>query len=121
MARDFSILVVASDEALRRSLRFMLEAEGFRMLVHGHVPMPGDSALEFDCVVIDEASLRHAEAPLADLLDRNQPVILLVNHLPGIPALVPMRLVEKPMLGSMLIEAIHHALTLTPAASPLAT
>lgn len=111
MAQGFTILVVASDMAVRQSLRFVLEAEGYGVILREEVPMPDAPMLVFDCVVVDEGTIRMGAGRLAALLDRAQPVVLMVNHLPGMPVHSPIRVVEKPMLGSMLIETIRQALT----------
>lgn len=107
------VLIVAADESMRRSLAFMLEAEGYavaampRFDVEPYPPAPDGRA----CVaVIDQDALAGRKNPSAELARLNRPVILLVERMWPSPSLPELRIIEKPPLGRDLLDAVAAAL-----------
>ncbi|GAB1583815.1 hypothetical protein [Phyllobacterium phragmitis] len=112
------ILVVASDPTFRQSLGFVLEAEGCRVDLAGQLPPP-DDAMDaklggYDCVVVDDRSIGEKPGDLAKLRILGKPVVLLVNHLQEVAEGFPIRLVEKPLLGRTLVDAVRTLLEPAP-------
>jgi DNA-binding NtrC family response regulator len=105
-----TILVVASDAELRRSIEFALEAEGY--LVSSHARL-SDAAISSAisvaaCVVVDEDSLQN----LVDwgMLSRlTKPTVLLADRSERLPATDAARILFKPLLGNALVETVHDA------------
>lgn len=118
-----TIVVIAPDAEFRRSLAFMLEAEGCRLFLletlsdlvtktEGLAGLsPGKRAGGFDCIVLDEGALPAGKAGLEELQRLERPVILLVGRIKPVPHPANLALVEKPMLGGALVEAVRTAIT----------
>lgn len=112
------VFVVDDDAAVRRSLAFALDLDGFDVetLESGEALLLRDLPTDHACLVIDERlpgasgleTLRQLRARHVDL-----PAILVTSHpkaafraaaaAAGVPVL------EKPLLGETLIAAIHKA------------
>jgi len=112
------VFVVDDDAAVRRSLAFALDLDGFDVetLESGEALLLRDLPTDHACLVIDERlpgasgleTLRQLRARHVDL-----PAILVTSHpkaafraaaaAAGVPVL------EKPLLGETLIAAIHQA------------
>jgi len=112
------VFVVDDDAAVRRSLAFALDLDGFDVetLESGEALLLRDLPTDHACLVIDERlpgasgleTLRQLRARHVDL-----PAILVTSHpkaafraaaaAAGVPVL------EKPLLGETLIAAIHAA------------
>jgi FixJ family two-component response regulator len=115
---DPVVIVVDDDLAVRNSLTFSLEIEGFT--VRGYAT--GDELLEAgdlascNCLVVDQKMPGLSGLDLiAKLRDRHiaTPAILITSN-PSLSlrqraekAAVP--IVEKPLLGNVLLDRIHHA------------
>jgi FixJ family two-component response regulator len=106
------VIVVTPDVAFRRSLVFVLESSGFRVLAYGSL----DAALTLTqdhcvgCAVVDEDSIRdwqHAQ-PLFESFAH--PIILLVDHLHASPNGSFVRRLAKPFLGEPLLHAVQEAI-----------
>jgi FixJ family two-component response regulator len=119
-ASPIAVAVVADDAAVRNSLQFSLEVEGF--VVHAYADcLALLNELEvgsYTCLIIDQ-SLRDLKAldVLAELRDRNitTPTILTVLH-PSSGLLKRASdagavVVEKPLFGNALIENIRAVIT----------
>ena len=113
------LLIVDDDEAVRNSLKFALEMEGYAVRLYssasqlmGESEMPSDGCLLIDYYLPDANGLHL----LADLRGRhiNLPAFIITGH----PSLVirrraaeaGIRLVEKPLLGDGLANATREAL-----------
>ena len=95
-----TVLVVAPDQAMLRSLTFALEAEGYtvearRCLDGGSLPQDDP---ERSCAIVDEAALADPHDP-AELSGLHLPVILLVERKNGMPPRPGLSVVEKPPLA----------------------
>lgn len=111
MAARLTVLVVAPDLALRRSLTFALEAEGYRVDavpgLHALALPPKDR--EAACAVVDEDALADRRSLAAELSELGLPVILLVERMRHLPAMPRLSVIEKPPLGRDLLDAVATA------------
>ncbi|MDN2567573.1 DNA-binding response regulator [Aquibium sp. A9E412] len=107
---DTTVVVVAPDEAFRRSLGFVLEAEGYRIRLFDHLPAAGVWVDGACCAVVDEKALEVDGVPLARLTEGGRPVVLLVDRIKNGPAAAGLSLVEKPLLGRTLVDAVSASL-----------
>ena len=109
------VLIVASDQAMRRSLTFALEAEGYAVDAEPRLdaesyPLEPENGV---CVIVDQDALANQRNPTAELAKLKRPVILLVERLGRPPVLPGLRIVEKPPLGRDLLDAVAAALDST--------
>jgi FixJ family two-component response regulator len=114
------IFVVDDDAAVRSSLKFSLEIEGFAVRTYASA----EELLRETDLSMCRCFVVHQEMPrvrglqlIAALRQRGvqSPMILTSSH--AIPALrgqatgVGIAVIERPFLGNSLIEAIHNAIT----------
>ncbi|MET0688740.1 MAG: hypothetical protein ABWY38_06030 [Methyloceanibacter sp.] len=113
-----SILIAVADGVLADSLRFSLELEGFDAALcdeRSLLPMKARSAP--GCLVLDQdvfARMADGEE-LAALAELGIPIVLMVGQptprlLDRARAAGVTRVVEKPLLGGILSDAVKHAL-----------
>ena len=113
-----SILIAVADGVLADSLRFSLELEGFDAALcdeRSLLPMNARSAP--GCLVLDQdvfARIADGEE-LAALAELGIPIVLMVGQptprlLDRARAAGVTRVVEKPLLGGILSDAVKHAL-----------
>jgi DNA-binding NtrC family response regulator len=107
------ILVVAPTDALRASLRFLLEEESYQVATVASI----DEAVElrdvFACTVVDHHALKSRRADeTAAFMAANWPVVLLANGTPGVELPDSYRVVTKPLLGAALSHAVREAVML---------
>jgi two-component system response regulator FixJ len=119
------VAVVDDDIAVRGSLKFSLEIEGFAVRTYAN----GDDLLgeadlaDFACFIIDQrlqgmsgfelvAAMRRQRIDAPVILITSQPTIILRERAAraGIP------IVEKPLLGTSLLERVQAAIAVPPAA-----
>ena len=113
-----AVVVVDDDRAVLSSLKFALEIEGFAVRTYrsgeeflaGSVPPSACLVLDYHLpgangiAVVDELRRRHIDVP-AILITSNPPPALRQRA-----AAAGLALVEKPLLGNTLSEAIRRAL-----------
>jgi two-component system response regulator FixJ len=108
--------VVDDDPAVRNSLKFSLEIDGFVVRTYGNADeLLSDAQLsQFNCLVVDQHMPGTGGLDLAAELRHRQisvPIILITSHPPKVliaradQAGVP--IVEKPLLGNVLLEKIR--------------
>ena len=113
-ARIDDILVVAPTDALRASLRFLLEEESYRVTTVASIDEAAGLSADFACAVIDHHALRLTPAPeLSAFIRAHWPVVLLANGTPGVELPESFRVVTKPLLGAALSHAVREAVTLS--------
>lgn len=121
------VLIVDDDPALRASLQFCLELEGFRVRTYGR----GSDLLEepnmplSGCLVIDyRLPGMNGLDLLAELRRRNiaLPAIVITTHpsaaVRSQVAAAGAALIEKPLLNEALFDGIRAVMRLQPAAAP---
>lgn len=108
-----SVLVVVSEPALRRSIEFVLGAEGYRVgsLTPLRSAKEAVKRTNVDCVVIDEEEVLGEPAGWELLRQIIPPIVLLAYRLREIPIIEGITVVGKPMLGGALVSAIKSALS----------
>lgn len=104
-----TILVVAPDPGLRRSLEFALEVEGFVVESHASLSTVEASheANAASCVIVDESAIGRGPAgrqPLAGFAGR---VILLVEGVDPTAGPEGFSVLTKPVEGSDLIDMVR--------------
>lgn len=111
MRIDAKVLVIAPDKELRRSIAFLLEAEGYDVSAHEAVPLSDVTGTAHPrCAVVDE----DATVGEPDAWDRLRSVadaiVLLRDRTRELPANLTIHTVEKPFLGQNLVQAVRDAL-----------
>lgn len=109
-ARIERILVVAPTDALRASLRFLLEEESYDVATAASVEEAAAMRDGFACTVVDHHAFksRPPEA-IGTFISENWPVVLLANGTPGVELPESFRVVTKPLLGAALSQAVREA------------
>jgi two-component system, LuxR family, response regulator FixJ len=118
------VIVVDDDLAVRNSLRFSLEVEGFAVRAYsGGVELLGDAELPAsDCLVVDQnmpgmngldliAQLRARDIAVPAILVTSYPTAALSDR----AAKAGVAIVEKPFLGTALLDRIRD---LSPSTAP---
>jgi len=124
------VLVVDDDAAVRNSLRFSLQVEGFAVKDYrdGNELLSKPELPRSDCLIVDYhlPDMTGLEV-LGQLRQRHvcAPAILITSHpsqgLRERAAIAGARIVEKPLLGDALIESIRQALGEKPGEGTQAT
>lgn len=112
LSRTGRILVIAPEEAMRLSLCFALEAEGYNVglaasALGGAVELSAELS-RADCVIIDDTALKEVKAAGRTLPPC--PVIVLAERAEETAWFSGHGLVEKPLLGQALIDLVERAL-----------
>lgn len=102
------LLIVAPDVDLRRSLEFLLEAEGHVAI--SRAEFGGIDSSTFECTILDHRAIVGPQEGMLAFCRRARPVILLAGS--PVPWLTEevFRVVQKPLLGQPLIAAVNDAL-----------
>lgn len=107
------ILVVAPTDALRASLRFLLEEESYQVSAAASIEEADGLKPGFACTVIDHHALKsHRPDEIGAFLEARWPVVLLANGTPGVELPESFRVVTKPLLGAALSHAVREAVGL---------
>jgi len=113
------VVIVDDDPAIRSSLAFSLQTEGFlvRSYASGPELLGDDPTAEVSCLVVDYQLPGMNGLDLLAELRRRQvaaPAILITTHPSAAvrerAAAIGVALVEKPLLGDALFHEIHAAL-----------
>jgi FixJ family two-component response regulator len=117
------VVVVEDDPAVRNSLKFSLEIEGYSvrlysggrdLLDHGELPRHGCLVIDYsmpDMNGIDLlAALRARNCALPAILMTGDPTVMLRELATAVGA----RFIEKPLIGGALVEAIDMSLSHQP-------
>lgn len=111
LAHRAMVLIVAPDLELRRSIEFLLEAEGLEVVSRSELPEALDAnSLGRRCAIVDEDAIEAFPGGWERVADVTAPVILLVDRLREIPELYQPAMVRKPLLGSSLVDAVRAAI-----------
>ncbi|HET7679760.1 MAG TPA: response regulator [Xanthobacteraceae bacterium] len=113
------LLVLDDDSAVRHSLKFSLEIEGFivRLFSSAHELLDSDNLLDADALLVnfDMPEMNGLELT-AKLRDRRimLPVILMTGDMTETlrhrAAAAEVSVIEKPFLGTSLVDGIHQTL-----------
>jgi len=116
--QGFLVAIVDDDAAVCSSLKFSLELEGFRArtFANGAEFLAVGDFGAFNCLVVDQRMPGMSGMELiARLRDRKvcTPAILIISHpnaaLSARAAAAGVPIVEKPLLGNVLVEKIREA------------
>jgi hypothetical protein len=103
------VLVIAPDDGVRRSLEFVLEVEGY--VVDSHAVLTTAIASPFAataaCAVVDEDAVEGLAAGWEAIGHLDKPIVLLVDWLRPLPDRAGMKVLGKPLLGHVMIEAVQ--------------
>jgi two-component system, LuxR family, response regulator FixJ len=112
------VVVVDDDAAVRNSLKFSLELEGFSVRTYrsGSDLLAASNLGDCDCFVIDQRMpVMSGMELIANLRQRKvaTPAILIISHLNAAlsarAAVAEVPIVEKPFLGNALVDSIREA------------
>lgn len=102
-----TIVVVASDHGLSRSLAFALEVEGFRVQAFDSWKSYHESALKPDCVVVDADILHNDALVRQSLLDAGNRIILLADGMSSPTQYTNAHILWKPLQGADLVAIVN--------------
>ena len=105
------ILVVAPQFDMRRSLEFVLDAEGFEVASRSRIDFaaPGASA-RFDCIVLDHQALAGPRDLIIAFCARAAPVVLVASKPIAWLSDWVSDTVEKPVKGGAITSSVKHVL-----------
>ncbi len=121
-----AIVIIDDDAAVRKSLKFSLEVEGFsvRAFADGRALLDQQEFPNCNCLVVDQnipemngidliavLRQRHVSAPAILITSHPSAALKARARNDGVP------IVEKPLLGSALVDAIHSEMA-RPSTSP---
>lgn len=102
------MLVIVPDAQLRRSVAFLLEAEGYA--VHAFASLAdADRRAPVACAIVDEAAVTGGAPFWTGLAALALSSVILSSKGQPQPQQRGMRLVEKPLLGQRLVDAVQAA------------
>ncbi|MQX96295.1 transcriptional regulator [Sinorhizobium medicae] len=103
-----TIIVVAADQGLRRSVAFALEVEGYSTESYDTVQKAEASCREALCTIVDDDILRSEPQAAAQFLsNRGGRAILLVDGLSALQQRVDNTTLTKPFTGADLLGVIN--------------
>lgn len=104
-----SIVVVAADPGLRRSVAFALEVEGYPTESYDTVKKAEESSRDALCTILDDEILRsEPQAATQFLKSLGATAILLADGLSALQAHVDNTVLTKPFTGPDLLGAINN-------------
>lgn len=107
------ILVVAPTDALRASLRFLLEEENYSVTTTASLDEVEGLREAFACSVIDHLAFSARQSvEIEAFMQAHWPSVLLANGAPGMTLPPSFRVVTKPLLGAALAHAVREAVTM---------
>lgn len=105
------LLIIAPDADLRRSLEFLLVAEGYSVTSHADIS-DISTTQTFACTIVDHQAISNQREEMRAFCQRARPIVLLAGSTPLWLAEQAFRVVQKPLLGRPLLSAIKDAVTL---------
>jgi len=111
-----SILVIAPDAELRQSLAFVFEANNFQVRTCTTWP-PTYQLGQFDVIILDETAVPRSLYADETLRTAHHRLILLAGRVGATPPIPHARLVHKPLLDTLLLDAVFAMISPRAAAS----
>lgn len=102
-----TIVVVASDHGLSRSLAFALEVEGFQVHAFDSWKSYRDAALKPDCLIVDGEMLRNDILARQSLREAGTRIILLADEMSPATQYANAQILLKPLQGSDLMAIVN--------------
>lgn len=105
------VLVVAPQLDMRRSLEFVLDAEGFEVTSRSRLDFAHpEASARFDCIVMDHQALTGPRQQMLEFCAGAAPIILVsskpIDWLSGSVS----ELVEKPVMGGAIANSVRRVL-----------
>lgn len=116
MPTNAKILVAAPDPAFRRSLAFVLEAEGCHVDMADRLCDLDGLPARYACLVVDHRVIASGPDGAPGLAGLQMPVVVLASNPQEMASRGFVRVVVKPLLGQNLIDAVRHAVMKYPPA-----
>ena len=108
MQQKQTIIAIAADDTVLRSLAFALGVEGFKVKLfatwNAAQPLMEDAV----CVIVDVDICRKDPDARRSLADPGRRIIVLTDGMPPPDAAVTVRLVAKPLEGSDVLAEVDH-------------
>ncbi|MEY9163562.1 FixJ family two-component response regulator [Sinorhizobium fredii] len=104
---DKSIVIVAPDQGLRRSLAFALEVEGYPTQSYDALWKAEGSATASLCTIIDDEILKSEAQAVQSLQRRGRRIILLVDGMSVLQEHAGTIVLTKPINGSDLLDVVN--------------
>lgn len=101
-----SLLVVAPEPDLRRSLAFLLQAEGYAVETDSHWPSVCEVG-HMMALVLDERGLRKDMPDDGRLSHFGNRIVLLVSHIATMPHIPLATVLRKPLLETALVDSLR--------------
>jgi len=111
-----SVLVIAPDAELRQSLAFVFEANNFEVRTCTAWPPPYQLG-QFDVIILDETAVPRSLYADESLRLAHHQLILLAGRVGPIPPIPHAQLVHKPLLDTLLLDAVYAMIAPRAAAS----
>lgn len=110
MRREQNVLVIAPDAELRRSITFLLEAEGIDVTSRATIPpVIRISRPRRLCAIVDEEATQIGQDVWGRLHRLAGCVVVLLSRTLDPPSHILIQTVEKPLLGQDLVRAVRTA------------
>jgi DNA-binding NtrC family response regulator len=103
-----TIVAIATDDALLRSLEFALGVEGY--VVHPYESWQAARELMAAslCVIVDVDICRKDSDARRSLLDPTSRIVMLTDGMPSPNVSASTRLISKPLEGADIVEGVSH-------------
>ena len=103
-----TIVAIATDDALLRSLTFALGVEGYAVRAYGSWQTARELMDSSLCVIVDVDICRKDADARRSLLDPANRIVLLTDGMPSPNVSANTRLISKPLEGADIVEGVSH-------------
>ena len=103
-----TIVAIANDDALLRSLAFALEVEGYVVRPYRSWQTARELMETSLCVIVDVDICREDADARRSLLDPASRIVLLTDGMPAPNVSASTRLISKPLEGADIVEGVSH-------------
>ena len=103
-----TIVAIANDDALLRSLAFALGVEGYVVRLYGAWQTARELMETSLCVIVDVDICREDADARRALLDPASRIVLLTDGMPSPNVSARTRLISKPLEGADIVESVSH-------------
>ncbi len=103
-----TIVAIATDDALLRSLAFALGVEGYVVRSYGSWQTARELIETSLCVIVDVDICREDVDARRSLLDPASRIVLLTDGMPAPNVSANTRLISKPLQGADIVEGVSH-------------
>jgi DNA-binding NtrC family response regulator len=104
----FTIVAIALDSALLRSLDFALQAHGYKVASFRSWKAARDSVSRAACVILDGCLPTADRNACFEMLEHGVGVVLLAEDDTSYPERSGLQVLQKPLAGSDVVAALRH-------------